>query len=71
MTSTLKNLLARTIHMSHMDIPKQQLAAVRVGEGANGKAPLQKIDVVLPGPNEVLVKINWSVERVMLYVPCP
>ena len=58
MTSTLKHLLARTLNMTQIDIPKQQLAAVRVGEGEDAKAPLQTIDVVLPGPNEVLVKIT-------------
>jgi hypothetical protein len=62
MTSTLKHIIARTVHkMSPESIPKQQYAAVRVGHGEDAKAPLQKIDVVMPGPDEILVKINWYV----------
>lgn len=60
MTSALKHILHKAVDMSSVTIPKQQLAAVRVGDGANAVAPLQKIDVVLPGPKEILVKINWS-----------
>jgi alcohol dehydrogenase, propanol-preferring len=47
--------------MATLDIPKQQKAAVRVGKGAEAKAPVKDMDVRMPGPSEVLVKINWSV----------
>lgn len=47
--------------MATVDIPRQQKAAVKVGEGVNAKAPVQQVDVPNPGPGEVLVKINWQV----------
>ena len=46
--------------MTDSGIPKLQNAAVRVGEGDDARAPLKKIEVDLPGPDEILVKINWS-----------
>ncbi|KAJ9496921.1 hypothetical protein LTR96_000411 [Exophiala xenobiotica] len=46
--------------MTDFSIPKFQNAAVRTGEGDDARAPLKKIDVDLPGPDEVLVKINWT-----------
>lgn len=46
--------------MATVDIPKQQKAAVKTGQGKESTAPLQQIDVPTPGPSEVLVKINWS-----------
>jgi hypothetical protein len=49
--------------MATVDIPKQQKAAVKVGSGTDAKAPVQQVDVPTPGPGEVLVKINWQVDR--------
>ncbi|KIV94404.1 hypothetical protein, variant [Exophiala mesophila] len=46
--------------MATVDIPKQQKAAVKIGQGKDAKAPLKDIDVPTPGPQEVLVKINWT-----------
>ncbi|RMD44464.1 hypothetical protein DV735_g639, partial [Chaetothyriales sp. CBS 134920] len=43
-----------------VSIPKEQTAAVRVGEGATATAPLKQVPVGLPGPGEILVKINWT-----------
>lgn len=45
--------------MATVDIPKQQKAAVKVGNGESAKAPVQQVDVPTPGPGEILVKINW------------
>lgn len=45
--------------MTEAQIPKRQTAAVRVGDGNDARAPLKEIDIDLPGPNELLVKINW------------
>ena len=45
--------------MAEFQIPKRQAAAVRVGDGEDARAPLKEIDVDLPGPDELLVKINW------------
>lgn len=45
--------------MATVDIPRQQKAAVKVGEGVDAKAPVQQVDVQSPGPGEILVKINW------------
>ncbi len=46
--------------MSTVDIPKQHRAAVRVGKGHDATAPVKEIPVDMPGPSEILVKINWS-----------
>jgi hypothetical protein len=54
--------------MTTVDIPKQQRAAIKEGEGADAKAPVQQIDVPTPSPGEILVKINWHVFS-MLHVP--
>ncbi|RMZ81536.1 hypothetical protein DV737_g2501, partial [Chaetothyriales sp. CBS 132003] len=43
-----------------VSIPKEQLAAVRVGGGDSATAPLKTVPVTLPGPGEILVKINWT-----------
>jgi hypothetical protein len=45
--------------MATIDIPKQQRAAVRVGSGHDARAPVKEIPVEMPGPSEILVKINW------------
>lgn len=45
--------------MGSIDIPKRQRAAVKVGNGSDAKAPVQEIDVQMPGPEQILVKINW------------
>ena len=47
--------------MATVDIPKQHKAAVRVGKGHDATAPVKDIDVDMPGPDQILVKINWSV----------
>ncbi len=49
--------------MASVDIPKHQKAAVRVGNGPSAKAPVQTIDFPTPGPDEILVKINWYSHR--------
>ncbi|KIW15286.1 hypothetical protein PV08_05331 [Exophiala spinifera] len=46
--------------MAEFQIPKRQTAAVRVGGGEDARAPLKEVDVTLPGPEELLVKINWT-----------
>ncbi|RMZ82582.1 hypothetical protein DV738_g1519, partial [Chaetothyriales sp. CBS 135597] len=43
-----------------VSIPKEQIAAVRVGEGESARVPLTTVPVELPGPGEILVKINWT-----------
>lgn len=43
-----------------VDIPKQQNAAVRIGDGHDATAPVVQIDVPQPKAGEILVKINWS-----------
>ncbi|RMZ88821.1 hypothetical protein DV736_g3947, partial [Chaetothyriales sp. CBS 134916] len=43
-----------------VSIPKEQIAAVRVGGGESATAPLKTVPVSLPGPGEILVKINWT-----------
>jgi propanol-preferring alcohol dehydrogenase len=43
-----------------VDIPAQQQAAVRKGEGHDATAPVIQIDVAKPKAGEILVKINWS-----------
>lgn len=48
------------IPIMSVDIPKQQRAAVRQGSGEDASAPVQKVDVPLPGPGQILVKINWT-----------
>lgn len=53
------NISTSAINMTEAQIPKRQTAAVRVGDGNDARAPLKEIDVGLPGPNELLVKINW------------
>ena len=50
--------------MATVDIPRQQKAAVKTGQGKDAKAPLKDIDVPTPGPQEVLVKINWLVWKI-------
>lgn len=55
--------------MATVDIPRQQKAAVKVGEGTDAKAPVQQVDVQSPGPTEVLVKINWQVATAPLLIP--
>jgi alcohol dehydrogenase, propanol-preferring len=47
--------------MASIDIPKQQRAAVKVGSGSDARAPCKDVDVQMPGPDQILVKINWSV----------
>jgi hypothetical protein len=47
--------------MTTISIPKEQNAAIKQGEGADSKAPVQRIDVPTPGPGQILVKINWYV----------
>ncbi|EMC95727.1 hypothetical protein BAUCODRAFT_71132 [Baudoinia panamericana UAMH 10762] len=42
------------------NIPKEQSAAVKQGEGHDATAPVQKIAVPEPGPGQIMVKINWT-----------
>lgn len=46
--------------MGSMDIPSKQKAAVRSGSGESATAPVQDVDVQMPGPGQILVKINWT-----------
>lgn len=46
--------------MASVDIPKQQRAAVRQGSGDDATAPVKQIDVTMPGPGQILVKVNWT-----------
>ena len=46
-------------------LPKEQDAAVRVGEGHDAKAPVKKVPVPQESdlkPGEILAKINWTGE---------
>ncbi|KPI43033.1 Alcohol dehydrogenase 2 [Cyphellophora attinorum] len=44
-----------------MAVPKRQWAAVRIGNPSDeARASLEEIDVELPGPDEILIKINWT-----------
>jgi hypothetical protein len=52
--------MVSSIPNGFFDIPKQQEAAVRQGSGDSATAPIQKVDVPSPAPNQILVKINWS-----------
>ena len=45
--------------MGSVDIPKQQQAAVKVGSGSDATAPVKEMPVDMPGPDQILVKINW------------
>ncbi|PYI31956.1 GroES-like protein [Aspergillus indologenus CBS 114.80] len=47
-----------TIRMN--PIPKQQRAAVRSGSGDTATTSIETIDVDLPGPGEILVRITWT-----------
>ena len=46
--------------MGSVDIPSKQRAAVRNGTGESATAPIEQIDVKMPGPGQILVKINWT-----------
>lgn len=46
--------------MGSLDIPAKQKAAVREGNGESARAPVKEVDVQMPGPGQVLVKINWT-----------
>ncbi|PYH42334.1 zinc-dependent alcohol dehydrogenase [Aspergillus saccharolyticus JOP 1030-1] len=41
-------------------IPKQQRAVVRSGSGSTATTTIQTIDVDLPGPGQILVRITWT-----------
>jgi propanol-preferring alcohol dehydrogenase len=49
--------------MATVDIPKMHRAAVRVGSGHDAKAPVKEIETQKPGPDQILVKINWYENR--------
>ena len=44
------------------NLPKEQDAAVKKGEGHDAKAPVQKVPVPEPGPGQILVQesISWN-----------
>lgn len=46
--------------MSSFDIPNKQRAAVRKGTGESATAPVEEVDVQMPGPGQILVKVNWT-----------
>lgn len=43
-----------------MELPKTQRAAVRQGSGPTATMVVQEVPVEQPGPNQILVKINYS-----------
>jgi len=43
-----------------MEVPKTQKAAVRQGSGDNATITVQDVPVQQPGPDQILVKINYS-----------
>jgi propanol-preferring alcohol dehydrogenase len=43
-----------------MDIPKTQRAAVKQGSGPATKITVKDVPVLQPGPDQILVKINYS-----------
>lgn len=43
-----------------MDLPKTQRAAIKQGTGASSKIIIQDIPVEQPGPDQILVKLNYS-----------
>ncbi|ORX97505.1 alcohol dehydrogenase [Clohesyomyces aquaticus] len=43
-----------------MTVPKTQKAAIKTGEGAKSKVEVKEIEVPQPGPDQILVKINYS-----------
>ena len=43
-----------------MTIPSLQQAAVKTGEGPSARCEVQTIDVHMPGPGQILCKINYS-----------
>ena len=59
LTSLVEKLTPNHNNMTTTDIPKQQKAAVRVGNGESARAPAKQIDVRTPGPDEILVKLTW------------
>jgi len=56
--------------MASVDIPRKAKAAVRQGEGDSATAPVTEVDVPSPGPGEILVKIEWCVQRRGLEYTC-
>jgi len=46
--------------MGSVDVPKQQRAAVKVGSGSDAKAPCKDVEVQMPEPHQILIKINWT-----------
>ncbi|KAH7161744.1 chaperonin 10-like protein [Dactylonectria macrodidyma] len=46
--------------MTASEIPSQQRAAVRQGNGPTSTTKVENIDVPKPGPGQILVKINWT-----------
>ncbi|KAF1847422.1 GroES-like protein [Cucurbitaria berberidis CBS 394.84] len=43
-----------------MDVPKTQKAAIKRGSGDSSTIAIQDVPVQLPGPDQILVKINYS-----------
>lgn len=43
-----------------MLVPNQQQAAVKHGKGEMGRVEIKTIDVPIPGPGQILCKINYS-----------
>jgi propanol-preferring alcohol dehydrogenase len=41
-------------------LPAHQRAAIKQGEGKDARAPVQNIPIPVPGPGQILVKINWT-----------
>lgn len=51
---------AKIFIMFVADIPNQQRAAVRQGEGEVASTAIENVEVLQPGFGEILVKINWT-----------
>lgn len=47
--------------MASTEIPKVQMAAVKVGKGEASKAPAKEVEVQTPEAHQILVKLNWFV----------
>lgn len=49
------------------NLPKEQDAAVKQGEGKDSKAPVQKVPVPEPGPGQILVQSSIDINSYKTY----
>lgn len=52
------------------NLPKEQNAAVKQGEGHDATAPVQKVEVPEPGPGQILVRVFNKRKTVILIETC-